>query len=440
MTLIAAVVLGAASPARAQSSAPLTLEEAITTALRQNRDLDRLGLAEDEALADVKTARSQRLPRFNTDVRVMRLLRPVDVTFPGGAFGTFPGIGAVPAIDTTLTTPANTSVLLDASVAQPITGLIQANLGVQLSETSLALKQEDSRAARLTLVRAVRQTYYAILEATAALESVDANGRLLAEMGRVASNRVAQRVVLKSESFELDARLAQNELGRVKLRHAIASAKEQLNLLLGRDVSTAFDVVPLSEMTPASVEGLPGTQLDRRPDVRQAGLHVKLADLAVRLAKADAIPEVDFAVQAISPMNIDGAPKRIASAGIQVKWEPFDWGRRARAVAARRLELEQAERRRLDVEDGARLEIARASRAVEEAQAALTVAELSRRTAEERTRTRLNQFDTQAVLLVDVLQAQAAFAESSNQVHQALLTLLSARADLDHALGEELVP
>jgi outer membrane protein len=429
-------------PAWAQPGPRLTLDDAIAVALSHNRDVERLGLAEESAAGDVATARSRRLPRFTLDTQVARLLRPVDVQFPAGAFGSFPGIGPVPAVDTALTTPTNTGVIFDASVAQPITGLIQAGLGVHLSETALALKQEEHRSARLDVIRAVRHTYYSILEATDALAAVEADGRLLAEMSRLTANRVIERVALKSDGFELDARLAQNELNGVKLKHAIASGKEQLNALLGRDVSIDFDVVPLAGLVAPDSGGdaMPAAEIRQRPDVRHAALVVQQADLAVRLARADRLPEINVMVQAITPLNIDGAPQHIASAGIQLKWEPFDWGRRARAVASKRLELQQAERRERDVEDGARLEIARARRSLEEAQAAVRVAELSRRTAQERTRVRLTQFESQSALLGDVLQAQASLANATSQFQQALLALLTARADLDHALGEELVP
>jgi outer membrane protein len=207
-------------------------------------------------------------------------------------------------------------------------------------------------------------------------------------------------------------------------------------------VSIDFDVVPLADLVAPDSGGdaMPAAEIRQRPDVRHAALAVQQADLAVRLARADRLPEINVMVQAITPLNIDGAPQHIASAGIQLKWEPFDWGRRARAVASKRLELQQAERRERDVEDGARLEIARARRSLEEAQAAVRVAELSRRTARERTRVRLTQFESQSALLGDVLQAQASLANATSQFQQALLALLTARADLDHALGEELVP
>jgi outer membrane protein TolC len=426
------------SPARAvaQSAPTLTLDEAIAIALAQSRDVDRARLAEERAADDLAVSRSRRLPVFNTEAQVSRLMHPVDIGFPAGAFGVYPVIGPVPAVDSTITTPANTSMLFNASVTQPITGLIQAGLGVRMSETAQALAQEDRRAARLAVVRQVRRTYYAILQSASALEAAETNGRLLVELGRVVASRVAQRVALKADGLAMDTRLAQNELNVVTLRHAIASQKEQLNQLLGRDVSTDFQAVPVFDPAAASHE--PAADLAaNRPDVRQAHLLVQQAELAVRRARADRIPEVGLAFQSISPLNIDGAPRNIMTAGVQVKWEPFDWGRRSRTIAGKRTETLRAVDSLRDAQDRARLEINRYRRALEEAKVSLRVAGLNQSAAREQARVRATQYQAQAALLSDALQAQATLADSTNQYQQALLTLLTASADLDHALGEE---
>ena len=434
-----ALSLMLAASAAAQSVPMLTLDDAIALALEQSGTVQSARLAAERARGDVATARTRRLPAFNTETQVSRLLRSVNVTFPAGAFGVFPPIGPVPAEETTVTTPAQTSVLFSASVSQPITGLLHASVGERQSETTRDLADEDARAARLSVVHQVRHTYYAILQAMSALEAADTNARLLTELGRVVANRVAQRVALKADGIEVETRLAQNELTRVTLRHAIASNKEQLNHLLGRDLSTDFEVMSVSEIGPLPLD-VPTPEITSRPDIRRAELRVQQADLAIRRARLDRLPEVNVTVQTISPVNIDGAPGNITSAGVQVKWEPFDWGRRSRAIAANRLEAKRAGHALRDAEAAAQLDINRRRRAVEQAHATLRVALLTQQTAREHARVRTTQYQAQAALLSDVLQAQATLAESTNEYQQALLSLLTARADLDHALGEERIP
>jgi outer membrane protein TolC len=219
----------------------------------------------------------------------------------------------------------------------------------------------------------------------------------------------------------------------------VVSSKERLNQLLGRDVSTSFDMVPVGEMLP-DTRATEDHEPARRPDVRQAAVRARQAALAVRQARADALPDVTLLIQTITPVNIDGAPRTITAAGVQVRWEPFDWGRTARAVASTQLEARRANRALTDVTVAAQLEINRARRAVEQARVSLSAASLTRDVAQEQVRVRTMQHQSHAVLLTDVLQAQASLAESTNQYQLAVLSLLTAQADLDFVLGEELMP
>lgn len=441
LALVLTVALAATlpSPAAGQSTPMLTLDEAVRLALERNSAIDSATLAEARAEDELAQARTRRLPVLSVETQASRLLRPVDLTFPAGAFGSFPSTGPVPSVDTTVTTPAQMTMLFNASASQPVTGLIKAGLGVRQSERARALAREDVRATRLQVVRQVKHAYYAILEAQSALDAAETNGRLLAELRRVVTNRVVQQVALKADSLDVDARLAQHELTAMTLRHTLASNKEVLNQLLGRDVTIEFDVVPTWDLIPGPADGS-DTETTRRPNIRQAQLRVEQADLAVRQARAEALPDVNLMVQTITPVNIDGAPRNITSAGVQVKWEPFDWGRRARAVAARRIDARRADRALQDAQVAARLELNRARRAVEQARASLRATTLAQDVAREQTRVRATQYQTRAVLLSDVLQAQSTLAESTNQYRRAVLSLLTAQADLDHALGEDLIP
>lgn len=136
-------------------------------------------------------------------------------------------------------------------------------------------------------------------------------------------------------------------------------------------------------------------------------------------------------------MNIEGAPRNIATLALQLQWEPFDWGRRGRTVATKDLEIAQARNAVRDAEDRAVLEINASYRRVEEARSQMRVASATQEAARETARVRANQFRVQAVLLSDVLHAEADQANADNQYQQALLALWQARADYEHALGQE---
>ena len=149
------------------------------------------------------------------------------------------------------------------------------------------------------------------------------------------------------------------------------------------------------------------------------------------------MPDVSLALSYLSPMNIDGAPRNIASVGVQFQWEPFDWGRRSRTVASRQIGVQQAANALRDEEDRAVIEVGAQYRRLTEARMSLRVAALAQEQAREISRVRADQYRVQAVLLSDVLQAAAAQADAENQFQQAIAGLWLARAEFERALGEE---
>ena len=432
-------ILTSASAAPAQTRLTLSLDEAIAIASANNPTLQNAAMQVEKAEHDVAIARTRRMPSFSIESQASQLLTPVDISFPRGAFGDYPGIGPIPSTDATVTTPRGMSLYLNAQATQPLSQLFKINLNVRLSESSLAYEREQLRAGRLALVQNVRRQYYAVLETASALDAVAAKTKLLEEMDRVSATRVAQQVVLKSDRLDVQTRLAEAELTRLTLEHTLASRKEQFNLLLGRDVRTPFEVSPIAEPSRFDVdrEAAQARALDARPDIRQARVRLQQAELAHRVSKADRIPELALAVSSLMPVNIDGAPKNISTVAIQAKWDVFDWGRKGRTVAAKGLEIRQAKNSMFDAEQKAVLEINDEFRRVDAARAQLRVARLAQEHARENARVRMNQYELRAALLSDVMLAESNLAASDDQYTRALLSFWTALADLDHALGEE---
>jgi outer membrane protein TolC len=432
-------LMTSAAAASAQTRSTLSLDEAIAIASANNLTLQNAAMQVEKAEHDVAIARTRRMPSFSIESQASQLLTPVDISFPRGAFGDYPGIGPIPSTDATITTPRGMSIYLNAQATQPLSQLFKINLNVRLSEASLAYEREQVRAGRLALVQNVRRQYYAVLETASALEAVAAKTKLLEEMDRVTATRVAQQVVLKSDRLDVQTRLADAELSRLTLGHTLASRKEQLNQLLGRDIRTPFEVAPIPEPSriETDLQAAQARALDARPDIRQARVRLQQAELAHRVSKADRIPELALTASSLMPINIDGAPGNISTVAIQAKWDVFDWGRKGRAVAAKGLEIRQAKNSMFDAEQKAVLEINNEFRRVEAARAQLRVARLAQEHARENARVRMNQYEVRAALLSDVMLAESNLADSDDQYTRALLSFWTALADLDHALGEE---
>jgi outer membrane protein len=427
----------------AQPAAPraerLSLDAAVKLAIENNRGLESARLQVKKAEEDVEVARTKRLPVFELNTFASQLLTPVDFSFPTGAFGDYPGIGPIPSADTVVSTPRRPNVFVSSQVSQPLTQLIRINLGIRGASAARELERERTREQEQAIANAVKRQYFAILQTSSALAASEEAIALYRELDRTLEVRVAQQVALKGDSLDVRYRLAQEELARTTRANTLASQKEQLNQLLGRDVRTAFEIddAPAATALAIDLDAARTRALADRPDIREARLKVEQADIDRQLKKADRIPDVSLAVSYTSNFNMDVLPKNLAAAGVQVKWEPFDWGRRGRELAGKQHTLDQARLAVRDAEDRAVIDINTRYRKLDEARAALTVAGLAQGAVREKLRVKVNQFQLQAAMLADVLTLRADLAGIDDQYQQALLAFWTAKADFEHAVGEE---
>jgi outer membrane protein len=432
-------LLVAGQPASAPVGERLTLDAAIRMAVDNNRQVQSARLQIEKADADVAAARTRRLPVFETELQASQLVSPVDFAFPQGAFGNFQATGPIPANDTTISVPRQPTYYVSSQVSQPLSQLFRIGLGIQSATTTSEIERERARAKELSVINSVKRLYFAILQTESALTASEEAIQLYRELDRTLQVRVAQQVVLRSDALDVQFRLAQEELERTTRHNALASQKEQLNQLLGRDVSTAFEVADVID-TPVldiDLKAVHARALENRPDVREARLTLEQADLDRRIAKADRIPDVSLAFSYISNFNVDVLPNNFATVGVQVKWEPFDWGRKKHEVAAKTHTVQQARLGVREVEDRTVLEINSRFRTLAEKRALLNVARMAQATAREKLRVKTNQYQVQAALLPDVLQVRAELADMNDRYQQALMDFWTAKADYDLAVAEE---
>lgn len=419
----------------------LPLEAAIRQAVEHNRQVQSARLEVEKAEAELAISRTRRLPAFETNVTASQLLSPVNFAFPRGAFGNFPGTGPIPAVDTNVSVSRQPTMYVKSQISQPISQLLQIGLGIRSATATRDLERERARAQQLAVVNSVTRLYFSILQTESAITAGDEAIALYRELDRTLGVRVAQRVALRSDAIDVQYQLVQEETARTIRQNALASQKEQLNQLLGRDVRTAFEVEGVSTIWVLEVD-LPAAQqraLENRPDVREAKLSVMQAELNRGLAKADRLPEVSLAVSYSSNFNMDVLPRHLATVGVQVTWEPFDWGRKAHELAARSRTVEQARLGVRDAIDRAVIEINSRFRTLAEKRALLGVAEIAQSGAREKLRVTTNQYQVQAVLLSGVLQQRAALADADYRYQEALLAFWTAKADFEQAVGEDVI-
>src|SRR4029079_13597840 len=353
--------------------------------------------------------------------------------------GSIPGVGPFPTADTKITTPRQPIAYVMSQATQPLSQLYKINLGVRAQELSAKIADEKARAERQSLVKDVKQAYYAVLQSESQLEAAEANVKQYQELDRVVLQRVSQEAALKSDSLDVKAKFANEKYKLAQLRNTLDSRKEYLNNLLGRDIRAEFETekVPVASFEEVELRLAQSRALAQRPEVKQAELSMRQAEYDRRMAKADYIPDVGIAFNYASNFNVDVLPRNMTSIGFELKGEPWDWGRRKDIINQKKVTETQAQTQLHDAQARVLMDVNARFRKLEESRLLISVAQAERDAAQQRLREVTNKYEQQAVLLSDVLRQQASTASASDDYQQALLGFWSAKSEFEKSLGEE---
>jgi outer membrane protein TolC len=285
----------------------------------------------------------------------------------------------------------------------------------------------------------VKQAYYAVLQTESALDAARAIVKQYQETDRVVLNYIAQQSVLKSSSLDVKAKLAQAQYQVVQLSNTLQTQKEKLNELLGRDLDTQFRTEQVPPIRPEETDLKLARQkaLAQRPEVKEAEIDVRRADYDRKLAQSQYIPDIGAAFHYTTPINTAILPENVASAGFEMRWEPFEWGRRKDDVKQKEVVVNQSKLQLDESRAQIILDVDSSYRKLSESRFQLGVAEAARAAANEKLREVNDKFKQSAVLLRDLLEQQAAVANADNAYEESLLAFWSAKASFEKALGEE---
>lgn len=430
---------GPPAPGTPREAEVLTLDQAVRLALEHNRTLRNFQLTVDVDEHQIAASRTDRFPSINLYALASQLLSPVDFEFNKGSLGTLPSVGPVPATNVSIHTPLRPTFYSLSQISQPLSQQYKTGLNIQLAKLSKKLDEEKLRQQRQALAAEVKDDYYQLLQTQSALDASNENLKNLRELDRVTSDYVAQMTALKADSLAVKAQLAQEEYNNLTLADSIASQKEQLNDLFGRDVRTDFRVAPVDQAQPAEpdLEAARTRALAARPELRQSRIQIQQAEFNRRVTKSGYIPDVSLAFTNLSLADVQLLPTYVATAGVLIQWNVFDWGKRRHELAANSLQIEQAKNSLSEAESQVLVDVSAKFRKLREARLLLRAAQASSEAEKEKVRVLLDQYEQKASLLKDVLQEQSNLANARKQYDQASLSFWTAKADFERSIGEE---
>lgn len=421
------------------SGGVLTLDAALQMAFEGNRPLQNARFDVLKETKNAKAFRANQLPILEVQATASELVTPVSVSFDQGAFGTYQGVGPIPATNTQITTTPKLTTYFVLAIRQPITELPKIGLAAKMKEINVAVAAEDVRAQRDGLVTDVKRAYYAILQTQASLEAATDNLRFYQELNRTITEKYAEKTVLRADVLDVKRRLADAEFEVQQHRDSLVTNKSHLNLLLGRDIHTPFEVravgeCPVSDQPLSALETL---ALERRPQIRQAKLKVRQAELDRRLTASQYSPDLDLAVTYLQPTNISLAPGGYLTLGAELKWRPVTWGKVCNEIQAKTQVVLQAKNSEKQISDQVLVEVGQQYRTVHADLGRVRAAKLGLEAARESLRVARLRYAQKAVLLQEVYDAMTRVASATRNYLDAVLALNIAQAELEQSIGAD---
>jgi len=420
----------------------LTLEQALDMALRNNRNLANQAMETDKSINQLKQQKTYYLPQFKVDVLGSYYLTENKFEFNEGMFGEIPTpSGPIPIPPQDITTEPSKSreyVNIMTHVVQPLSQIYKISLGVKQARLATEVNRMQMKQQQQGVVNSVKHAYYSILQTQASLKTAEEEIAFNRQLSLLVERELQQKTALKSDLLNVQSQLANAEYQKLKLVHELASQKEKLNNLMGRDIQTPFHVTLPHFSKPQSRDTAEtqATALRRNPEIQEAELSILQAKQDIKLSRAEYIPDLSLAFHFISSVNYPFIPSEMASLGLLFQWDVFEWGRKSKEVQLKKVALAQANNKLNESRASVMMGVNDAIRGLLEAEALVRVNRLAEKAARETVRITMNKYKEKEVLLKDVLQAQTDLAQATQQSQQALLGVWTARADLEKAVGE----
>ncbi|HXX17181.1 MAG TPA: TolC family protein [Candidatus Eremiobacteraceae bacterium] len=420
------------------SEETLTLDQAVSLARENNRQIKIFQKSEQAAKDEILAARTQRYPHFSVELQGGSLLTPVSIQFNRGVFGTLNNTPNPPE-NVLVTTSPRLSGYAITKAYQPLSQLYNIHLNIEALQVGQRLAAEQTRQQRQLIINTVKDSYYSVLQSQSALDAAVENVKSLREIDRTTDEYLKVKTVLAYQSSGVKVQLAQAELQVLTLQDTVDTQKENLNVLLGRDIRVKFRVSALPEELPEEqdLEAARQKAVANRTEVRQAKLKLDQAVYARRLEKAQYIPEVGVQYLFIAPFSAQGLPQYINTLGVNLKWDLWDWGYKRHLMDEKQRAIDQSSLNLSETQSQVSVDLGNRFRKLREARANVGVAQLAQRAEKDKLLVVLEQYKQKATLLPNVLTEQSNMAQANAQYSQALAAFWTARSDFERSLGED---
>ena len=321
---------------------------------------------------------------------------------------------------------------------------------IDLARAELSAAEAEVADRERRLAAEVRSAYAEAMAALRELEITENLNSLDTQTGRIIQARVTE-----GESAPIEFNLLRVEIERLTARRAIVEGRLEVAMLRLKNITgmPATESLRLREDLaspafpdpPASLETAVDIALRMRPDLRLARLTEEVAQAGLRLARAQATPDVTaFSKYTMNRSVFDNTPvgvlsdrDRLLSFGVSISIPLFNknQGAKAEAEAA----ISQSRRRREFAEALVRSEVASAYARYHAAQSAMdTLREGVLARSQQNIQAVRGAYEVGAFRVTDLLVEQRRYIDSQREFIEATAERYRALADLQAAIAAPL--
>jgi outer membrane protein TolC len=347
-TLLLATGLCLAVSASAQESprtAPrhIRLQEAVQLALQHNHLVRIAEYKTEEKQHAKEVARSAYLPTLRNDTSVLNVTDTQFIGISAGSLGVVSGT-PIPGRNVILNQGGTTFYTSGTSLTQPLTQLFKIKRANDIAQAEADATGEKQQQTENTVALQVHQLYYRILIEQVHRSATEARIQAGQELEAERVQQVKYGSSLDQDLIESRAQFLQAKQELLTSDLHLSDLTLQFNDLVGFPLATQLaleaDVPPVDDICPR--EECVKTALAAHPEIREAQDEVKKATAAVKLAKAEYIPDVTAIARYSYQDNVPFLAHNFGTFGVHLGYDLFDGGRKRAALREHEAQLAQA--------------------------------------------------------------------------------------------------
>ena len=393
---------------------PLSLREAVRTALAKNKSIEAANAGAKAAETRIEQAKSGYLPKVNYAETFARSDNPV---FVFSSLLTQHRFGMENFAIGPLNRPdAMNNFQSQLTVDQVVYDAGQTRHAMHSADLARQLTGEESRRAEMDVIAGVIRTYYGTVLAAESLKTAqEALRSAEADLKRADSVRQAG-MSTDVDVLSIRVHRAGVEEQRIRCAADLDVARAALNEVMGLPLDTPHDLntslVPL-DIPEIDLPDYEKKAVDNRPETRETNLAASLARVQADSAKASLLPQVGVRA------GFEADRRRLWSGGgtnwlaaVSLKWNLFNGFADKARIAEAGYALNRAEAERERASSGARLQVRRAWADLRAAQQRIEVARAAMAESAESLRITQNRYAAGLANVTDLLRNETAVLES----------------------------